>query len=450
MLHLKKKRNMLKKNYKFILLPIILGFTPCILFSQDSLKFSQIVNLALEQNYQVQIVKNEQIKSSNNNSYGGAGFYPTLDFSGNQTWSTNNINQTYYTGENKATNNAQSNVTAASLNLNWNIFDGFQMFANKNKLGYLEQLGKANTKYYIEQTIADLAQAYFQYIKESFKLKLYFQSLDVSRNRLELEKTKFNLGNTSIFTVQQAELDFNNDSTLVIEQEILLNQLKISINKIINRQLDTDFLPSLDFDLKQVSSLEELKNSTFKNNVQLNQQQIAQLISNENVKIQESTFYPILSLFSSYNYSNQNSAAGLLKVNNSHGISYGLNIRFNLFNADKDQTSLQNLKIDEKTSEIQTKQVKQNVESVLLQTYEQYQSYKKELVLQQHNVELAQNTLEIAKKQYELGTINGFDFRQVQLDFLTVGNKLNDLYFAIKSLEINLFRISGEITKELQ
>mgnify|MGYP000350827253 CR=1 FL=1 len=49
---------------------------------------------------------------------------------------------------------------------NWTVFNGFSVYAKRSQLGYLEELGQLNAKFYIEQTVSDIVIAYHQLVYE--------------------------------------------------------------------------------------------------------------------------------------------------------------------------------------------------------------------------------------------------------------------------------------------
>lgn len=438
---------MSKKKFSIVFLfsVIFLFFNHFSIFSQDTTRLSDLINLALANNYQIRIIKNEQLKSQNNNTIGNAGFLPTLDANFSQDYDQINSTQELYSGDPRSNPNAKNNSTNAGINLNWTIFDGFQMFAQKSKFSELEQLGAVNTRYYIEQTVADLSKAYYQLINEINKLATFNLSKSISFDRYQLEQKKLELGSSSLFQLQLAQLDYLNDSATVIQQSNLINQLQVQLNQIINRNIQSKIIPDSFINLNDLQQYSSLQDSALKHNANLNLSQIQELIAVNDIRIQESRFYPEISLVGGYSFLNQNNSSGLLKTNKTYGFNYGLNIRFNLFNGTKDRIQLQNLKIDQQNAQLQTQQTQQTIEAGLYNNYITYQSFLQEYQLQEDKIAIAQNNMDIAQRQYELGEINGFDFRQTQLTFIQAQTQLLDLRYILKTLEINILQISGTL-----
>ncbi|HOV92343.1 MAG TPA: TolC family protein [Candidatus Kapabacteria bacterium] len=438
---------MSKKKFKFILLFIsVLLFSNFInLYTQDTTKLSDLINLALENNYQIHIIKNEQLKSQNNNTIGNAGFLPTLDATFSQDYDKVNSEQQLYSGDTRSNPNANNNSTNAAINLSWTVFDGFQMFAQKSKFQDLEQLGAINTRYYMEQTVSDLAKAYYQLVNEINKLNSFNLSKSISYDRYQLEQKKMELGTSNLFQLQLAQLDYLNDSSAVIEQTNLITQLQVQLNQIINRNIESQIIPENSIQLNELANYNDLKDSAFKYNANLNLSQIQEIINTHNIRIQESQFYPEISFIGGYSFLNQNNSSGLLKTNKTNGFNYGLSVRFNLFNGTKDRIQLQNLKIDQQNDHLQTKQMQQTIEAGLYNNYITYRSVFQQYQLQEEKIKIAQNNMNLAQRQYELGQINGFDFRQTQLNYIQAQTQLLDLRYVLKTLEINILQISGTL-----
>lgn len=420
------------------------------LHAQDTLRLKDLINQALEKNYQIRIVKNQELQQRNNNTYGNAGFYPTLDLNADNSLNLNNTEQKYSnSNEPKITNGAQNKNFNASLNLNWTIFDGFQMFAQKNKFESLESLGRANTMYYIEQTVSDLAKAYYSLVNERAKLLSYTETMNISRERYELEQKKLSLGSSDQFKLQQSKLDYYRDSSMVLEQTETIRQIETTINKTVSNSVSTKVVPSNQIPFGNLPDYDSLKVSAFNKNTELTRAQLNELIADQNIKIEQASYYPEINFYSSYNYVNQNNGSGFLQTNKQTAFNLGLNLRFNLFNGEKTSIAVQNSRIDKENAILSSDELKQEVESGLYDNYNHYMALNKQYQLELQNLEVARALMDIAKRQYDLGSINGFDFRQTQLNLAKVESNVTDLRYLIKVKEIDLLRLAGKTTESI-
>lgn len=415
----------------------------------NSFSLRELVKEALEKNYQIKIYKNEELKLENSNSMGMAGFYPVLSLDGSKSLSNSNTKQTLYTGDVRQSNNAVSDVSSAALNLNWNFFDGFKMFATKSKLHYLEKLGKENTRFFIEQTTYDIASAYYQLIIEIEKLTVLNESVKYSEDRLNLIKEKIKIGSSNNFELKNAQFDLNQDSILIIQQKEIIKQLILDINKVLIKSENYEFAPSEKITLNKDISKEFIVNQALENNSSLSSDKIRNLITNQDVAINESSFYPTIGAFASYNFQDQTNTVSIYRSNRSYGINYGLKFSFNLYNGNQDATNYQNAKIDLENSELQIKDKENEIKNLVEKSYSTYTSSAEVYKLTKNNADLSKETLEIAKKQLEVGSINSFDFRQVQLDFINSNLIANESELQIKLKELELLKLGGVLLNTL-
>ena len=94
---------------------------------------------------------------------------------------------------------------------------------------------------------------------------------------------------------------------------------------------------------------------------------------------------------------------------------------------------------------IQIAQLKQTLENLLVNQYELYDIRGTLLDVAEVNLQSAKLNLEIATDKYRNGTINSFNFRDVQLIFLNASSrKLNAIYDLIDS-QVELLRLTGGI-----
>ena len=93
----------------------------------------------LQNNYSLRIIHNEEQISKNNATLGNAGYLPTLDFSAGYTGNLDNIEtKARATGEITKNNGVYDQTVNVGLNLNWTIFDGFNISTTYKQLKELE------------------------------------------------------------------------------------------------------------------------------------------------------------------------------------------------------------------------------------------------------------------------------------------------------------------------
>jgi len=416
--------------------------------AQNALSLEDLVQKSLLENYNLQIVRNNQEIAENENTYGNAGFLPSVDLSSSQSWSIENSELSFFNGEGRTGENARSTSLNAMVETNWTVFDGFRMFARKDQLGYLAQLGKLDTQYYIEQTIADLADLYFQMITEQELLNTLRQSISISSYRVNLEKEKRRLGAGNTLMYLQAVNDLNADSVLLIRQKALIDDIRIRINRIINEEPDEEFLPSENIEPENITidNRETLLRKAMENNFELEQSRLQELIAETNVRIEKAMRYPQINLFGNYALRRQTSETGFVEESQNYGFQYGVSIRFNLFNGNQQNISIQNREKEKQNQQIRIDDTGAMLKSEISRIISQYESKALELQLLEKNMQNAERSLEIAREQLSQGSINGFEFRQNQLAVFQIQNQIIRLKYTLKIIETDVKRLTGELT----
>ncbi|MDZ7604473.1 MAG: TolC family protein [Cyclobacteriaceae bacterium] len=124
-------------NYKYritglVFTAMLLAFSQ--LIAQDTLQLSTAIQIGLENNFDIKISEGQKEISVNNNTYGNAGFLPTMDAAASQRYTIENTSLTFFNGSEQSRDGAKSNTFAASALVNWTLFDGTTMFYTKDRL----------------------------------------------------------------------------------------------------------------------------------------------------------------------------------------------------------------------------------------------------------------------------------------------------------------------------
>jgi outer membrane protein TolC len=123
-------------------------------------------------------------------------------------------------------------------------------------------------------------------------------------------------------------------------------------------------------------------------------------------------------------------------------------LSFNIFDGGIKKRSLQIAKIQEEIGTIEIKEMKHSLENQLASLYEYYGVRKQILDVSNEAIKAAKLNLEISEQKFKNGTLNSFNYRDVQTMYLSTAiNNLNAIYNLIDS-KVQLMRISGGIISE--
>lgn len=233
-------------------------------------------------NYSLRIARNEEQVSRNNATLGNAGYLPTLDLSAGYKGTLNDTEtKIRATGETTKDHGVFDQTMDAGINLNWTIFDGFNITANYQKLKELERQGETNTRIAIEDLVANIAAEYYNFVQQKIRLKNFRYAVSLSKERLRIVEERYHIGNFSRLDYQQAKVDFNADSAQYMKQQELLHTSRIELNELMaNKDVDELFIiqDSL-ISIDKILNFDELWNATLAINASLLQSEQNQTLA---------------------------------------------------------------------------------------------------------------------------------------------------------------------------
>ncbi len=405
------------------------------------------VKIALSNNFSINIARNESKIADNNASIGNAGFLPSLDASGTYLKSSNDTKQEYVDGRIINSNGAQSTNITAGLNLNWTIFDGLEMFANIDMLKELNKIGQENFKSEVENNIADITDIYFNLIREKQVLDVLNETIVISEERVRIAESKKDVGSGSKFDLRQAQVDLNEDRSNLLKEELTYEQLKVSLNQLLGRDVSSDFNVGDSINIDMNLNLDQLKSFTLSQSTALEIARKNLTLSDINLRLSRAELYPVISLNGGYNYTNSESEAGFIKSNRNYSLSYGVTASLNLFNGLNTRRKIENAEIGIENSKLNYDQVKTGIEANLLNTYKKYLNSLQLVKLENENLTIAKESVDIALERLKLGNITPLEFRETQRKLIDAKSRLVSAQFDAKSAETELLRISGQLIK---
>ena len=99
--------------------------------AQELLTVEQAVAAAMSNNYDIQLVKNDSVIASLNNSYAYTAFLPTANATAGVIFNNNNTKQKLADGSVKQRSGLKSSNVASAVNLNWTVFDGCLLYTSR-------------------------------------------------------------------------------------------------------------------------------------------------------------------------------------------------------------------------------------------------------------------------------------------------------------------------------
>jgi outer membrane protein len=417
-------------------------------FPQELLTLEDAIKIALENNYSIQIARNEKEIADNNSYIGNVGFLPELDAQGSYQERITNTKQSFFDGRVIDRTDAESDNLTASIFLNWTIFDGLEMFASLDQLKELNKLGEVNLRTEVENNLAGIISAYYNIVREEKVLDVIRRNIEISEERVSIAQSEKEVGTASKFELLQAQVDLNEDKSTLLREELTLSNLKISLNQLLGRDVGIDFSVKDTIEIKNDLLFDELRTIALNNNASIQAAQHNINLSEIESRLARSEWFPEINLSGGYDYTKSTSQAGFIASNRNTGFFYGISASLNLFNGLNTKFRIENAEILKKNSMLEFSQVKNNIDAEFLNTYRKYQNSLQLVKLETENLLAAEENVEIARERLRVGSITPLEFRESQTDLLNAQSSLVAAQYEAKTAETDLLKLSGQIIKE--
>ncbi len=412
--------------------------------AQQLLTLEDAIDAGLQNNYGIQLSKNFAEIADNNRTLGNAGFLPIITLNSSHTERVED-SEFEAGGDARSTTGARSSQTNAAINLDWTLFDGFQMFSTYDRLGVLRDVTNTELRSDMEALVAQISLAYYNIVRINEQLKILANNIEVSEERIEIEETKVDLGSGSQYDLLQARSDLNADRAAYIRETNQLTEAKIVLNELLSRDPEVVFDVTSEIDINRGLVRDELYQKLINENTELTISRLQKDISRLEIREIRAERYPEISLTSGYSFNRSENDGGFIRFNETTGFSIGLTARVNLFDGFNQSRRVQNAQINQKNAEISYEMQKLRLESDFSAIYRSYENALELVDLERDNFENAQETLDIALERFRLGTISSLEFREAQRTFLQAENRLINVLFDAKVAETTLLQLSGDL-----
>ena len=374
--------------------------------AQQLFDLKRCIETGLEQNYSIRIIRNEQQISDNNATPGNAGYLPTVDMSGGFSGNINN---------------------------------------NRNSLqdGSIEKANGIN----IEDFVANLSCEYYNLIRQKIRLRNLRSTLDLSKERLRIVEERYYIGSMSRLDLQQAQVDFNSDSSKVLNQLEVVHTSRIRLNELMalnNVEEEIQIKDSLIYPNPFLDEVDLWKN-TLEANASLLIAQKNQTLSELDYKKVKSRYYPYVKLNAGYGYTANWTEVGNYDLQQRLGLNYGVTIGMSLFDGFNRKREQRNARIQIENQQLRIQELELALRADMSNFWMAYKNNLDLWSLEKENLVAAQENYRIAIDRYKLGELSGIELREAQNSLLEAEERLSVAEYSTKICEISLLQLSGQI-----
>ena len=427
---------------------VLLIFISQLVCAQDTLLLEDAFVIGMENNYDIEIAGYDRDIAINNYRFGNAGFLPDIFLTGSRNYSNQSVNQQFITGDQIERSNAKSNNWNANANLDWTLFDGLRMFRAYNRLSELRDVGILNERIQVENTIQDIILNYYLIAIETSSLAVLDSNLRLSKERVDIAKSKYEVGRGTKAEYLTAQVDYNSDYSTLIKQREALRKSKHNLNEILAREITTPILVTSLIPIDSTLNIVELRQGMLSANRQLTRARNLVSIARLQTKEARGEKLPTIDANASYVYNKQSSEAGFLLSNQLNGLNYGFTVRLELFNGGNINRRIRNSKMLEEISEAELEQTELTVIRDLENIYLEYTNNLQLVKLEQQNLDVALESTEIAIDRYRFGSSSFIELRDAQINAVRAYGRLLSATYNTKVAETELLRLSGKLVAD--
>ncbi len=430
----------------FIVLLFALAFSQEKLAAQNNLSLKEAVTIAVQNSYDIKLVENSATIAKNNNNYGVAGGLPTVTANANNNNTLTTINQTFPDPSRNTTRNGVDGTTLnGGLTATMILFNGYRVAATKDRLASIEKQTAAALQTQMLNTSSTVMQQYYNVIRQAAFLKTIEKSIEASEERVAIVKTRQAVGVANQADLLQSNLDLNALLQAKQNQLVVLEQVKADLYNSMVVPANSNYIFTDSIQVDQKLSLSQVE-SKMKEHPLL---QSAQQLINVNQFLEKETkalTYPTLRANTGYNYNSNKSAAGFILLNESYGPFLGLNLSIPIYAGSTSKRAYKNAQINTVSAKIQYDNTAQDLATELFKTYQNYQNSLKQTPIEVQNYQMSEALLSLVMEKFKLGQATIVDVKQAQQSFETAGFRLTSLKFSAKIAEIELKRLSNQLS----
>lgn len=433
----------MKKHYIIILLFAL----PYCLFAQDVFDLKRCIEIGLDRNYEIRITRNDERISDNNLTIGNAGYLPYLNLNSGYSGTVNNTEQRLTSGDITKNNGVHNQALNAGINLDWTVFDGFNIQANYGRLKELQQIGDLNTRLAIENFVMNISNEYYNYIQQKIRLNNLRYAVKLSRERLRIVEARYSIGAGSRLELQQAKVDFNADSSMLIKQNEVIFTSLVQINQLMAMDDVEQPLSITDsiIDFNPFLNKDDIWRNLQGSNVFLQLYKRDKNISVLDLKAIQSQYFPYVKVNAGYGFTQNMYEVGSFDRQKNLGFNYGVTVGFNIFDGFNRERKRKNAVIEVQNKELEYQQVELSLRTDLSKMWMAYQNNMELTNLEKENLQTAQDNYTIALERYKLGDLSGIELREAQNSLLEAEDRLILAQYNTKLCEISLIQLSGKM-----
>lgn len=428
----------------------------------NQLSLSDAIQIGLENNFNIRLAEADLAVAESNNDYALTARYPTISLG-----VTPSVN--FRDNTNPASIVVSSTTTSYAIgptaNVQWTLFNGGQVELTKERLAGLENLSARQLRVQVETSVANIINAYFEAVVQQEQIEVRRRVLALSRDQINYQEIRQEYGQAGTFDELQARDAYLTDSSSLVTQRLNFDVALRELQRLLGAtdltqdiELTTEL--TQDFDAYDRDALRERLNAT---NSQLRTLAVNRDLARLNTELIETEYKPRVNINAGAGYDIQvQSGTQTFDFNNDMPsreveipdvaartltANLGIGVNYLLYDGGNRRVREQSARLEELTAALNYDATAQQLDAQLLNTLDRYETQREIVSITQDLITNAERNLTIAETRFRGGTINSFDYRLIQLNYVNAENQLLNALLAVKNTETEILRLTGQIVE---
>ncbi len=419
-----------RKLIYFMLVTLLISFSATT-FAAEELNQEQAVQLALEQNSELEQLRAEVATAKAQLEEAKGAFYPTVDLGSSYTYTKFGV---------EPLQPRPNDNYRVQLDLKQPLFLGGQLRSNyqlaKNGLK-MSQLKLEQKK---EEIIYQVLEEYYNLLKTKKMLQVREQQVNQNRRYVRVAKVNKEEGITTKADLLQAKVSYNQAQQQLLVAENNLENAKLALQNTLNikEEKEVEITDSLEWQ-ENSFKLEEVYDYALNNKAVIQLLNLQQQNAELNLKNKKNkSIYPNINLQSSYTASDEE-----LTISDGDWQTT-LSLSYNLFNGGRDKAQIKQKSKELEQAELKQQQTKDDIKLLLNKSLLDLRAAKERIKLNQLNLEQAEENLTDNELRFKEGMITSLDLLNIQTTFQQVQTQY---YQAIYDYNLALARLNKAMGK---
>ena len=271
----------------------------------------------------------------------------------------------------------------------------------------LSQAEAVGVDVYKRELVAEIKNAYLNYLQSLASINIYEESLELVQENLRTNKSLYHNDKVTIDVVYRAEAEVSKVQQMITEAEKNRESSAAYFNFLLNKPLEStiDEMSFEDFMVK-IGNIKHYEEQALKKREELIQLQHMKDATKQSIKLNKSAYYP--SLIAAVDYGIQGEEYRF--TDEDDYVLASLVMKWNLFKGKQKSAKVQQARIDAQILDQKNQELEQQINLQVVESYYDLIASGKDIEVSKDEAEAARKAFRLVNKKYKQGQASLVEF----------------------------------------